>query len=109
MSTQICTFPISPPYLPTHRYLYYTTLLLSLLYPTPPPLIKGAFALSLTYTSTASIHAIVIACLSAPTSNQLVNLDVPTLWAILTPATLSVCRFRIGRKRYVGVMGAVDG
>jgi hypothetical protein len=85
-SSQICIYPLSPTYLPLHRYLYYTTLLLSVLYPTPPPLIKGCFAYSLTYSSTAALYAILILALPAP--GQIINLDIFSLWAILSSASI---------------------
>ena len=88
MSTTICTFPVSPTYLPFHRYLYYTSLLLSVLYPTPPPLVAGAFAFSLTYASTAAIYAILI--LAIPSQEQPLNLDIFGVWAILSVSAIAV-------------------
>jgi hypothetical protein len=87
----ICVYPLSPPYLPSHRYLYYVSLIISLLYPTPPPLVKGAFAFSLAYASTAAVYAFAIAGVS--TSSQVVNLDLFGLWAILSSASIAVLPF----------------
>jgi hypothetical protein len=64
--SSICIYPISPAYEVLHRYLYYTSLILSVLYPTPPPLVKGAFAYSLTISSTASLYAILILAMPLP-------------------------------------------
>lgn len=79
----ICVYNLSPTYLPFHRYLYYTSLFLSVAYPTPPPFIKGAFAFSLTYSATASLYAILV--ISQHTS-QLVNLDIFGLWSVISAA-----------------------
>lgn len=92
MSTpsSICIYPISPSYALLHRTLYYTSLILSVIYPTPPPLIKGAFAYSLTYSSIAALYAILILALPHPTTSegQIINLDIPALWAVLSPASI---------------------
>jgi hypothetical protein len=90
----ICVYPLSPTYLILHRYLYYASLLLSVLYPTPPPLIKGAFAYSLIYSSTAALYAVLILAIPPPLSStltaqtQILNLDVLALWAVLSPASI---------------------
>lgn len=84
-TSTICIYALSPTYLPFHRYLYYTSLFLSVVYPTPPPFIKGAFAFALTYSGTASLYAILI--ISQSTS-QLVNLDIFALWSILSSASI---------------------
>jgi hypothetical protein len=85
-----CVYPLSPTYLVLHRYLYYTSLILSVLYPTPPPLVKGAFAYSLTYSSTAALYAILVLALPLPSSadGQILNLDIFGLWAVLAPASI---------------------
>ncbi|KAH8597701.1 hypothetical protein B0O99DRAFT_684417 [Bisporella sp. PMI_857] len=83
--THICVYPLSPTYLPFHRYLYYLSIIISVLYPTPPPLVKGAFAFSLTYSSTAAIYAILIIAL--PT-NHVISLDIFGLWAVLSTASV---------------------
>lgn len=88
MATSVCVYPLSPSYLPLHRYLYYLSLSISVLYPTPPPLVKGAFAFSLTYSSTASLYTFLIAGIHAP--NHIINLDIFALWAILSTASIVV-------------------
>lgn len=90
-SASICVYPLSSPYLPLHRYLYYTSLIISLLYPTPPPLVKGAFAYSLTYASTAAVYTFAIAGVHSP--KQIVNLDLFGLWAVLSSASIAVLPF----------------
>jgi hypothetical protein len=87
VSGTICVYPLSPSYLPFHRYLYYTSLFLSVVYPTPPPFIKGAFAFSFTYSATASLYAVLI--VSQHTSPQ-VNLDMFGLWPILSVACVAL-------------------
>jgi len=83
-TSSICIYPLSPTYLPLHRYLYYTSLFLSVVYPTPPPFIKGAFAYALTYSGTASLYAILI--ISQFTST-IINLDIFALWSVLAAAS----------------------
>src|ERR1700738_2818470 len=85
--SSICVYPLSPTYLILHRYLYYLSLILSVLYPTPPPLVKGAFAFSLTYSSTAALYAILI--VAVPEAN-IVNLDIFGLWAVLSAACIVI-------------------
>jgi hypothetical protein len=92
--TGLCTFPISPTLLPLHRLLYYLSLLSALLYPTPPPLIKGAFAYSLTYAAIASLYSILILALSSAHPLQPpLNLDILPLWPILATAAISLPAF----------------
>lgn len=86
--TTICVYSLSPIYLPLHRYLYYVSLIISVLYPTPPPLVKGAFAFSLTYSSTASLYAFLITAIHP--YGHIVNLDIFGLWAILSSAAIIV-------------------
>jgi hypothetical protein len=91
----ICVNAISPTYEPIHRYVYYVSLLLSVIYPTPPPLVKGAFAFSLTYSSTAALYAILLLSITpkSPTSTSsstTTNLDIPALYAILSAAAIVV-------------------
>jgi hypothetical protein len=86
----VCVYPLSPTYLVLHRYLYYLSLILSVLYPTPPPLVKGAFAFSLTYSSTAALYSILILALPLPPTTPILNLDILSLWAILTPASILI-------------------
>jgi hypothetical protein len=88
--SSVCVYPLSPTYLVLHRYLYYLSLILSVLYPTPPPLIKGAFAFSLTYSSTAALYSILILALPLPSTTPILNLDVLGLWAVLAPASILV-------------------
>jgi len=92
--TGLCTFPISPTLLPLHRLLYYLSLLVALLYPTPPPLIKGAFAYSLTYAAIAALYSILILALpyAHPLSSPL-NLDVLPLWPVLATAAIALPAF----------------
>jgi hypothetical protein len=89
----LCVYPLSPTLLPLHRYLYYISLLLSVLYPTPPPLIKGAFAYSLTTACTASLYSLLIIALPSSSSNAPLNLDIFALFAILSPAAISLLPF----------------
>jgi hypothetical protein len=86
--SSVCVYPLSPTYLVLHRYLYYLSLILSVLYPTPPPLVKGAFAFSLTYSSTAALYAILILALPLPPTTPILNLDILGLWAVLSPASI---------------------
>jgi hypothetical protein len=86
----ICVYPLSPTYLILHRYLYYLSLILSVLYPTPPPLVKGAFAFSLTYSSTAALYAILILAIPLPSTTPIINLDILGLWAVLSPASILI-------------------
>lgn len=89
LTSGLCIHPPSPTLLPLHRLLYYLSLLLSLLYPTPPPLIKGAFAYSLTYAATSALYAILI--LALPTSpSSPTNLDILPLWPILATAAIAL-------------------
>ena len=83
----LCVYPLSPTYLPTHRYLYYNALAISVLYPRPPPFVKGAFAFALTYSSTAAIYAILIIAIRSP---NVLNLDMFGLWAVLSPASIAI-------------------
>jgi hypothetical protein len=78
-----CLYPLSTTYLPFHRYLYYASLFLSVVYPTPPPFIKGAFAFSLTYSATAALYALLITCQDI---SPLANLDIFGLWSVLSAA-----------------------
>ena len=91
----ICVYPLSSTYLPFHRYLYYASILIAVLYPTPPPLIKGAFAFSLTYSSTAALYAILIIALPR---TQIVNLDIFGLWTVLSTASILVLPLLIWTK-----------
>jgi hypothetical protein len=86
--SSICVYPLSPTYLPLHRYLYYVSLTLSVLYPTPPPLVKGAFAFSLSYSSTAALYAFLVTAIYP--YGPIVNLDIFGLWAILSSATIVI-------------------
>ena len=91
----ICVFPVSPSFLPLHRLLYYLSLALAVLYPTPPPIIKGAFAYSLTTSAVAAIYSIILA-LPHPqgiTNRDPQNLDVLPLWSILATAAISLPMF----------------
>jgi len=88
--SSVCVYPLSPTYLVLHRYLYYLSLILSVLYPTPPPLVKGAFAFSLTYSSTAALYSILILALPLPPTTPILNLDILGLWAVLTPASILI-------------------
>lgn len=91
----ICVFPVSPTLLPLHRLLYYLSLALAVLYPTPPPIIKGAFAYSLTTSAIAAIYSIILA-LPHPqgiTNRDPQNLDVLPLWSILASAAISLPMF----------------
>jgi hypothetical protein len=86
----VCVYPLSPTYLILHRYLYYTSLIISVLYPTPPPLVKGAFAYSLTYSSTAALYAVLIVAIPVPADVRIINLDVFGLWAVLSTASILI-------------------
>lgn len=91
----ICVFPVSPTLLPLHRLLYYLSLALAVLYPTPPPIIKGAFAYSLTTSAIAAIYSIILA-LPQPqgiTNRNPQNLDVLPLWSVMATAAISLPMF----------------
>ena len=91
----ICVFPVSPTLLPLHRLLYYLSLILAVLYPTPPPIIKGAFAYSLATSAIAAIYSIILA-LPHPqgiTNRDPQNLDVLPLWSVLATAAISLPMF----------------
>ena len=92
MNTQasVCVYPLSPTYLVLHRYLYYTSLIISVLYPTPPPLVKGAFAYSLTYSSTAALYAILLLAIPVPADGRIINVDIFGLWAVLSTASILI-------------------
>jgi hypothetical protein len=90
VASTVCVYPLSPTYLVLHRYLYYLSLILSVLYPTPPPLVKGAFAFSLTYSSTAALYAILILALPLAPTTPILNLDILGLWAVLAPASILI-------------------
>lgn len=86
-------YAISPPFLPLHRLLYYICLSSAVLYPTPPPLIKGALAYSLTQSSIYALYSIIMALPrpSPVTSTQ--NLDVLPVWAMLSLAAITLPAF----------------
>jgi hypothetical protein len=90
MPSSVCVYPLSPTYLVLHRYLYYLSLILSVLYPTPPPLVKGAFAFSLTYSSTAALYSILILALPLQPTTPILNLDILGLWAVIAPASILI-------------------
>lgn len=101
--TLICVYPLSPTYLPLHRFLYYISIMISVLYPTPPPLVKGAFAFSLTYSSTAALYVFLIAGIH---QYQTVNLDIFGLWAILSSAAITVLPLLLWAKNLKGAGSA---
>lgn len=89
----ICSYAISPPFLPLHRLLYYLSLFFALIWPRPPPLIKGAFAYALTQSAIAALYSMIMALPMPAPLDSPQNLDVLPVWAMLSVAAISLPAF----------------
>lgn len=105
VNATICVSPLSPNYLLFHRYVYYISLLLPLLYVsgtsssqdhpsiTTPPLIKASYAYALTYSGTASLYAILLLASPLSLDSQPINLDIFAVWTVLSSAGIALLIF----------------
>ncbi|KAH8815441.1 hypothetical protein F5884DRAFT_178536 [Xylogone sp. PMI_703] len=100
----VCVNPVSPNYLIHHRYVYYLSVALPLIYPftsyftgceTPcnPPLVKAAYAYALTYSGTAALYAILLLASPRDVDSLPINLDIFGVWAVLSVAGCALLAF----------------
>lgn len=83
----MCAFQLSGNYCVMNRALYYALIFFSVIGHSHVWLVAGALASALTYSSTAAIHAVVLA---GATSNGIFDIDMLGTWAIVSVACMAV-------------------
>ena len=84
----ICAFPISGQYCFLQRLLLYLLLIFSIFGQSQEWLIRGSLAAAMTYSSSASVHAIVLAAISQ--KNTLFDLDVLGIYCVTSSSIIAL-------------------
>ncbi|KFY04792.1 hypothetical protein V491_09261 [Pseudogymnoascus sp. VKM F-3775] len=83
----LCVYPLSGQYSLLNRLLYYALIVFAVVGHSHPWLITGPLAYIMTYSSTAAVHALIMAVVS---ENSLLDIDVLGTWAIISIGCLAV-------------------
>ncbi|KFZ14992.1 hypothetical protein V502_05822 [Pseudogymnoascus sp. VKM F-4520 (FW-2644)] len=83
----LCVYPLSGQYSLLNRLLYYALIVFAVVGHSHPWLVTGPLAYIMTYSSTAAVHALIMAVVS---ENSLLDIDVLGTWAIISIGCLAV-------------------
>jgi hypothetical protein len=83
----LCVYPLSGQYSLLNRLLYYALIVFAVVGHSHPWLVTGPLAYIMTYSSTAAVHALIMAVVS---ENGLLDIDVLGTWAIISIGCLAV-------------------
>ncbi|OBT61982.1 hypothetical protein VE03_08641 [Pseudogymnoascus sp. 23342-1-I1] len=83
----LCVYPLSGQYSLLNRLLYYALIIFAVAGHSHPWLVTGPLAYIMTYSSTAAVHALIMAIVS---ENGLLDIDVLGTWAIISIGCLAV-------------------
>ncbi|OBT77577.1 hypothetical protein VF21_04549 [Pseudogymnoascus sp. 05NY08] len=83
----LCVYPLSGQYSLLNRLLYYALTVFAVVGHSHPWLVTGPLAYIMTYSSTAAVHALIMAVVS---ENGLLDIDVLGTWAIISIGCLAV-------------------
>lgn len=83
----LCVYPLSGQYSLLNRLLYYALIVFAVVGHSHPWLVTGPLAYIMTYSSTAAVHALIMAVVS---EKSLLDIDVLGTWAIISIGCLAV-------------------
>jgi hypothetical protein len=83
----LCVYPLSGQYSLLNRLLYYALIVFAVVGHSHPWLVTGPLAYIMTYSSTAAVHALIMAVVS---EKGLLDIDVLGTWAIISIGCLAV-------------------
>ncbi|KFY70852.1 hypothetical protein V499_08912 [Pseudogymnoascus sp. VKM F-103] len=83
----LCVYPLSGQYSLLNRLLYYALIVFAVVGHSHPWLVTGPLAYIMTYSSTAAVHALIMAIVS---EKGLLDIDVLGTWAIISIGCLAV-------------------
>lgn len=83
----LCVYPMSGQYSLLNRLLYYALIVFAVVLHSHPWLVAGPLAYIMTYSSTAAVHALIMAAVS---KSGLLDIDVLGTWAIISIGCLAV-------------------